>query len=267
MTLEGPAAELAATDEVQRALPRRRRRRGVAPVDAAEPADARATAHAQRAARSWSSDLTVRFGGIAALDDVSLRPSRPARCTPLIGPNGAGKSTLLNVLTGVYRAAAGTVRYGDDDAHRPAPARIAALGVSRDVPEPRAVARRSTVRGEPAARPPPADGGGLRERRPAAAAGAPRARPSSARVVASIAGAASGSSDQLGAPVPASPYGDRKRVELAPRAVRGAVAAAARRAGRRDERRRVARDGRGDRAAARDARASRSCSSSTTCAS
>jgi branched-chain amino acid transport system ATP-binding protein len=49
----------------------------------------------------------------------------------LIGPNGAGKSTCLNVLSGVYRAEAGSVRYGSRELRGLRPHRIAALGVSR----------------------------------------------------------------------------------------------------------------------------------------
>jgi branched-chain amino acid transport system ATP-binding protein len=49
----------------------------------------------------------------------------------LIGPNGAGKSTCLNVLTGVYHATAGSVRYGDVELTSLRPHRIARLGVSR----------------------------------------------------------------------------------------------------------------------------------------
>ena len=49
----------------------------------------------------------------------------------MIGPNGAGKSTLLNVLTGVYRASRGRVRYGDATLTGLRPPRIAALGISR----------------------------------------------------------------------------------------------------------------------------------------
>ena len=74
--------------------------------------------------------LSVNFGGIKALDDVSF-VVQPGSMHALIGPNGAGKSTCLNVLSGVYRASAGSVRYGHRELTRLRPHRVAALGVSR----------------------------------------------------------------------------------------------------------------------------------------
>jgi branched-chain amino acid transport system ATP-binding protein len=54
--------------------------------------------------------LTMRFGGVAALDGVDFSIcDRELRC--LIGPNGAGKSTLFKCLTGQYRPSAGVVRF------------------------------------------------------------------------------------------------------------------------------------------------------------
>lgn len=52
--------------------------------------------------------LTVRFGGITALDDVSFAVERGTICG-LIGPNGAGKTTCFNCISGVYQSSAGTV--------------------------------------------------------------------------------------------------------------------------------------------------------------
>ncbi|MEU3459474.1 ABC transporter ATP-binding protein [Streptomyces sp. NPDC006733] len=74
--------------------------------------------------------LTVRFSGLVALDNVSFTVA-PGAIHALIGPNGAGKSTCFNVVSGVYRATAGSVRYADQDLTRLSPHRIARLGVAR----------------------------------------------------------------------------------------------------------------------------------------
>lgn len=54
-----------------------------------------------RSAEMMASDLTVRFGGLTALNNVSIRV-KPAEIHALIGPNGAGKSTFVNTVTGFY---------------------------------------------------------------------------------------------------------------------------------------------------------------------
>ena len=56
--------------------------------------------------------MTVKFGALSALSEVSFTVE-PGSIHAVIGPNGAGKSTMLNVLSGVYRATAGEVRFGD----------------------------------------------------------------------------------------------------------------------------------------------------------
>ncbi|QIP83748.1 ABC transporter ATP-binding protein [Streptomyces sp. Tu 2975] len=75
-------------------------------------------------------EVTVRFAGLTALDGVSFTVE-PGSVHAVIGPNGAGKSTTFNVLSGVYRATEGSVRFGDDELTGLPPHRIAALGVAR----------------------------------------------------------------------------------------------------------------------------------------
>ena len=62
--------------------------------------------------------LTMRFGGLTAVDDLSFRVGR-GDITALIGPNGAGKTTVFNCITGFYRPSEGmlTLRHADGAAH------------------------------------------------------------------------------------------------------------------------------------------------------
>ncbi len=53
--------------------------------------------------------LSMRFGGIVAVNDLSFAAER-RRITALIGPNGAGKTTVFNCITGFYKPSAGTMR-------------------------------------------------------------------------------------------------------------------------------------------------------------
>jgi len=74
--------------------------------------------------------LSVRFGGISALDDVSFNVERGQICG-LIGPNGAGKTTLFNCLSRLYDASSGSIVFeGTELLNMPAHA-IAGLGISR----------------------------------------------------------------------------------------------------------------------------------------
>ncbi|GAA2446686.1 ABC transporter ATP-binding protein [Streptomyces lavendulocolor] len=75
-------------------------------------------------------DLTVRFAGLTALDGVGFTVE-PGTVHAVIGPNGAGKSTTFNVLSGVYRATSGSVRFDGHELTGLPPHRIAALGVAR----------------------------------------------------------------------------------------------------------------------------------------
>jgi len=58
--------------------------------------------------------LTMRFGGIVAVNDLSLVAER-RKVTALIGPNGAGKTTVFNCITGFYKPTGGTMRLSRDD--------------------------------------------------------------------------------------------------------------------------------------------------------
>src|SRR5215207_7087524 len=75
-------------------------------------------------------EISVRFGGVVALDDLSFSIDEGEICG-LIGPNGAGKTTLFNVASRIYEPAAGRVEF---DGHNllAVPAHgIAGLGVAR----------------------------------------------------------------------------------------------------------------------------------------
>jgi branched-chain amino acid transport system ATP-binding protein len=75
-------------------------------------------------------NVTRRFGGIVALDEVSLTVNE-GEIAGLIGPNGAGKTTAFNVVTRLYKPTRGAVRYdGTDLLHEPAH-RIVRLGIAR----------------------------------------------------------------------------------------------------------------------------------------
>ncbi|MDD5168559.1 MAG: ABC transporter ATP-binding protein [Syntrophales bacterium] len=70
------------------------------------------------------------FGGLAAVSDFNL-VVEPGELIGLIGPNGAGKTTVFNVLTGVYRATAGSILFKDHEIVGRKPNQITALGMAR----------------------------------------------------------------------------------------------------------------------------------------
>ncbi|KAB2365561.1 ABC transporter ATP-binding protein [Actinomadura montaniterrae] len=75
-------------------------------------------------------EVTVRFGGLVALEKVSLA-APPGRVTGVIGPNGAGKTTLFNVVCGFVRPRSGEVRWRGRPLVRHRPHRLTRLGIAR----------------------------------------------------------------------------------------------------------------------------------------
>jgi branched-chain amino acid transport system ATP-binding protein len=74
--------------------------------------------------------LTVRFGGLTALNNVSVSVPR-GQIRAVIGPNGAGKSTFFNCLTGVIRPTAGRIVFDDEDITGLPPYLISRKGLAR----------------------------------------------------------------------------------------------------------------------------------------
>jgi branched-chain amino acid transport system ATP-binding protein len=77
-----------------------------------------------------ANDITVRFGGLVAVKNVSFTIPQ-GRIVSLIGPNGAGKTTFFNVLTGLYRPSSGNVLLGERDITGQSPHTIASIGLGR----------------------------------------------------------------------------------------------------------------------------------------
>jgi branched-chain amino acid transport system ATP-binding protein len=75
-------------------------------------------------------DLTVRFGGVDAIQHLDLVVRR-GEIFGLIGPNGAGKTSTFNIVTGVYQPTAGEVRFNGRKIARLKPHRITWLGIAR----------------------------------------------------------------------------------------------------------------------------------------
>ncbi|MET1038400.1 MAG: ABC transporter ATP-binding protein [Aeromicrobium sp.] len=75
-------------------------------------------------------NVTIRFGGVTALGDVSVR-FEAGEISALIGPNGAGKSSLLNAICGIYPVDEGHVRLGETELTGLRPFQIARHGIAR----------------------------------------------------------------------------------------------------------------------------------------
>ncbi|MBR0172469.1 MAG: ABC transporter ATP-binding protein [Lachnospiraceae bacterium] len=75
-------------------------------------------------------NICMRFGGLAAVDDVSFRVDN-GEIVSLIGPNGAGKTTVFNMLTGVYTITSGSMSFEGTDLGSLTPQQIVKAGISR----------------------------------------------------------------------------------------------------------------------------------------
>ena len=75
-------------------------------------------------------NLTLRFGGVIAVNDVSFA-IHPGESVALIGPNGAGKTSLFNCLTALYRPQQGQVLFEGQNISKLSPDKIARLGIAR----------------------------------------------------------------------------------------------------------------------------------------
>jgi branched-chain amino acid transport system ATP-binding protein len=76
------------------------------------------------------SDVTLSFGGLQALSDVSLE-IEPGLITSIIGPNGAGKTSLLNCISGFYHPTSGDILYGNHKLNKASPHQVSNLGIAR----------------------------------------------------------------------------------------------------------------------------------------
>ena len=84
----------------------------------------------QRVALLEVSDITVRFGGIVALDDLSFTMDE-GQILGLIGPNGAGKTSMLNVINGFYHPQQGQIHFKGLHRKQMRPYEAAVQGIAR----------------------------------------------------------------------------------------------------------------------------------------
>ena len=75
-------------------------------------------------------NITVSFGGVKALNDVSFTVDKGEIFT-IIGPNGAGKSTLFNVISRIYEPSNGEIFFDGENISKIKPHNISSLGIAR----------------------------------------------------------------------------------------------------------------------------------------
>jgi branched-chain amino acid transport system ATP-binding protein len=95
-----------------------------------EPALFRTPAETDRRADLDVEGLSLAFGGVQALSNVSLS-TRTGELLAVIGPNGAGKTSLLNCITGFYRPQHGTIRFNGRDITRMPAHHLVRVGIGR----------------------------------------------------------------------------------------------------------------------------------------
>lgn len=155
--------------------------------------------------------VTVAFGGLVAVDDVSLTV-RQGEIVGIVGPNGAGKTTLFNALTGAQRLVRGTVRFAGKDVTTASAQQRARLGMARTFQHlavvPSLSVEQNVAVGAAARR----RGGIL-----SAATAAPWTRRADRALAGDVAAACAvvGLDGRLDRPAATLPFGDRRRVEVA----------------------------------------------------
>jgi len=156
-------------------------------------------------------NVSKRFGGVAALSDVSFSISR-GEIYGLIGPNGAGKTTLFNVLTGIYTPDAGDFTFNGQPLAGLKPHEVTARGIARTFQNIRLFANLSALENVMI---------GRHVRTRAGVVGAVLRTPATRAEEASIEQRAAELLDYVGIAVRANdpagslPYGDQRRLEIA----------------------------------------------------